>query len=192
MGDLRTVLLWFGLGFLKKRVDLVLTGINPTANVSRDITYSGTVTSALEATIWNMKGIAFSIDANEVNQIKSIFLLQKEIIIHVVQTYLKHELPPFTILNVNIPYLPLSQIRGYRLLAADPDIIGMNWFSCVDPFDALIIGLADCHPMVMRMKEQICGELSRGYVSITPIHLDLTAYEMMPSYSKMGMELARR
>ncbi|NMB93125.1 MAG: 5'/3'-nucleotidase SurE [Flexilinea flocculi] len=173
-----------GLGFLKKRVDLVLTGINPTANVSRDITYSGTVTSALEATIWNMKGIAFSIDANEVKPDQIDFSAAKEIIIHVVQTYLKHELPPFTILNVNIPYLPLSQIRGYKITRGGSRYYRDELVSCVDPFGRPYYWFGGLPPYGDEDEGTDCGELSRGYVSITPIHLDLTAYEMMPAIQK--------
>ena len=51
-----------GLGFLNKKIDVVFSGVNPTNNVSRDITYSGTVTAALEATIWGMRAAAFSLD----------------------------------------------------------------------------------------------------------------------------------
>jgi 5'-nucleotidase len=54
------------LGLLDEPVDLLVSGINPNANLGHDVTYSGTVTAAMEATIWNLQGIAVSLDAPKV------------------------------------------------------------------------------------------------------------------------------
>jgi 5'-nucleotidase len=51
------------LGLLDKPVEMVVSGINPNANLGHDVTYSGTVTAAMEAAIWNLPGIAVSLDA---------------------------------------------------------------------------------------------------------------------------------
>ena len=59
------------LGSIPRRIDLVVSGINPVANVGHDVTYSGTVTAAMEAVIWNVPGIAFSLDSKE-NHLVSI------------------------------------------------------------------------------------------------------------------------
>ncbi len=53
------------LGYLPERVDLVVSGINPIANFGHDVTYSGTVTAAMEAVIWGIPGIAVSLDTQE-------------------------------------------------------------------------------------------------------------------------------
>src|SRR5512140_3139071 len=53
------------LGFFDEKIDLVVSGINPQANLGHDVTYSGTVTAAMEAIIWEVPGIAFSLGTNE-------------------------------------------------------------------------------------------------------------------------------
>src|SRR4030043_2257066 len=53
------------LGFIPKKIDLVVSGINPNANIGHDVTYSGTVTAAMEAVIWGIPGIAISLDSPE-------------------------------------------------------------------------------------------------------------------------------
>jgi 5'-nucleotidase len=53
------------LGLLPDKVDLVVSGINPNANLGHDITYSGTVTAAMEAVIWGIPGISVSLDSPE-------------------------------------------------------------------------------------------------------------------------------
>ncbi|MHC1772503.1 MAG: 5'/3'-nucleotidase SurE [Flexilinea sp.] len=170
-----------GLGFLKKRIDLILTGINPTANVSRDITYSGTVTSALEATIWDMRGIAFSINASELKPDQIDFTIAKKVVVHTVKTFLNHELPPFTILNVNIPYVSNRQIQGYKITREGSRFYRDELVSCVDPFGRPYYWFGGLPPYGDEDEGTDCGEISRGFVSITPVHLDLTAYETMES-----------
>src|SRR4030043_1904854 len=53
------------LGFIPEKIDLVVSGINPNANIGHDVTYSGTVTAAMEAVIWGIPGIAISLDSPE-------------------------------------------------------------------------------------------------------------------------------
>ncbi len=52
-------------GFVEDKIDLVVSGINPYANVGHDVTYSGTVTAAMEAAIWEIPAVAFSLDQSE-------------------------------------------------------------------------------------------------------------------------------
>lgn len=173
-----------GLGFLKRKVDLVLSGINPSANVSRDITYSGTVTSALEATIWEMNGIAFSIDASGVSPEQIDFSAAKTVVRHTVQTFLQHELPPFTVLNVNIPYLPGNEIKGYRVTRSGSRVYRDELDIRTDPFGRPYYWFGGLPPVGDTDPGTDCGEISRGYVSVTPVHLDLTAYETMHMVEK--------
>jgi 5'-nucleotidase len=64
------------LGFLPEKVDLVVSGINPNANVGHDVTYSGTVTAAMEAAIGGVPGVAFSLDSPE-NHLGAVVLISQ-------------------------------------------------------------------------------------------------------------------
>jgi len=170
-----------GLGFLDKKIDLVLSGINPTSNVSRDITYSGTVTSALESTIWNMKGIAFSLDAGSI-KIKEIDFSETEpMILTVVRTFLQHELPPFTILNVNLPYKVKKPNPDYVITREGSRYYRDELIRQVDPFGKPYYWFGGDPPYGDEEEGTDCGELARGNISITPLQLDLTAEQLIPS-----------
>lgn len=173
-----------GLGFLNKKIDLVLSGVNPTANISRDITYSGTVTSALEATIWDMKGIAFSLDAIEKKPIDIDFSITEEIVLHVIKMVRKHDLPPFTILNVNFPEKPAGDHPVYKITRQGSRVYRDELVRRIDPFDRPYYWFGGFPPQGDCDEGTDCGELSRGFVSITPIHLDLTAHQFIPSLEK--------
>ncbi len=177
-----------GLGFLKKKIDLVLSGINPSANVSRDTTYSGTVNAALEATIWDMKGIAFSIDAGSVKPDAVDFSAAQQVVRHTVETFLSNELPPFTVLNVNIPYFPGEAIKGYKVTRSGMRVYRNELDIRIDPFGRPYHWFGGLPPTGDTESGTDCGEIFRGYVSITPVHLDLTAYETMAALEKWNWD----
>ncbi len=104
------------LGLLPDKVDLVVSGINPNANVGHDVTYSGTVTAAMEAVIGGIPGVAISLDSPE-NHLGLIdYAPAAALSRQIVQALLNNEeLPPDVLLNVNIPYLPQEQIKGIRV-----------------------------------------------------------------------------
>ncbi|NMA12263.1 MAG: 5'/3'-nucleotidase SurE [Chloroflexi bacterium] len=175
-----------GLGFLGKKVDLVLSGVNPTANISRDITYSGTVTSALEATIWDMIGIAFSLDAEEKKPQDIDFSITETVVLHVIELVKRHKLPPFTILNVNFPEFPANDPPVYKITRQGSRIYQDELIQRVDPFNRPYYWFGGSPPIGDCDEGTDCGELSRGFVSITPIHLDLTAHQLIPDLEKWG------
>ncbi len=173
-----------GLGFLNKKVDLVLSGINPTANVSRDITYSGTVTSALEATIWEMQGIAFSLDAGHIKAKEIDFSAAEPIILNIISTLQENTLPPFTILNVNLPYSVKKDQPEYIVTHSGERIYRDELIRNVDPFGRPYYWFGGEMPHGDQEQGTDCGELTRGNVSITPLTLDLTAYDLIDPLKK--------
>lgn len=168
-----------GLGFLNKKIDLVLSGINPTSNVSRDITYSGTVTSALEATIWEMSGIAFSIDAASTKPKDIDFDHSEPIILNIINTFLTNTLPPFTILNVNIPYAVKKEKPEYVLTRQGERYYRDELVRRVDPFGKPYYWFGGEFPTGDNEEGTDCGEIAHGNISITPLHLDLTAHQLI-------------
>lgn len=93
--------------------DMVLSGINRGPNIGINVFYSGTVGGALEACINGIPALALSLDIS----LDGIwhFAQAAEHALVVVRTAIEHRLPPWTILNVNIPNRPGTEIRGYRL-----------------------------------------------------------------------------
>src|SRR5690606_18364845 len=103
------------LGYFDHAFDLVVSGINPYANIGDDVTYSGTVTAAMEAAIGGLPGIAFSLDSPIGLNGQRDFSAASAICRRVATRVAAAGLPRQTLLNVNIPYLPLEEIKGVQV-----------------------------------------------------------------------------
>jgi 5'-nucleotidase len=166
-------------GFLDEKIDLVVSGINPYANIGNDVTSSGTVMEAMEAAICGLPALAVSLDspthAREID-----YRAACEIAFQVVQAAIRYGIAPNLLLSVNVPFLPLEEIKGIRATrlglrvyhdrlerGVDPRGQPYFWTSGDSP-----TGIAECGTDV--------GALAEGYASVTPLQLDLTAYQAIP------------
>ncbi|MBI5958754.1 MAG: 5'/3'-nucleotidase SurE, partial [Chloroflexi bacterium] len=119
------------LGFIKEPIDLVVSGINRGANMGQDLTYSGTVTAAFEAVIARKPGIAFSLAERAED---ADYSAAAAIARQVVGLGLYRQFPPLTMLNVNIPSLPLDQIKGFKLVRLGLRTYNDVLISRLDPY----------------------------------------------------------
>lgn len=177
-----------GLGFLDKKTDLVVSGINPSPNLGQDMTYSGTVTAALEGVFWGMQGIAFSIACARMDPASIDFSAAKQIIPYVIRQVIAHPLPPYIILNVNIPYLPYEEIKGYRITKSCTRDYRDVLIRCKDPFGRPYYWFGGDAPAGHPDEGTDIRALEDGYISIHPLHLDLTAYDMLSEVESWGWE----
>jgi 5'-nucleotidase len=93
------------LGFIENSIDLLVSGINPHANIGHDVTYSGTVTAAMEAVIGGIPGIAISLDTHENDLNWTDFRSAAKITFKIAEKLLSNGFPPKTVINTNIPFL---------------------------------------------------------------------------------------
>ncbi len=148
--------------------DLIVSGINRGENLSQDITYSGTVTAALEGAIHAVPSVAFSLARRDADHPQD-YAEAARIACIVVEQVLARRLPLLTILNVNIPDGHVKGIRvtrqGIRIYRDALEHLGSAVRIVGEPpsgvFEELGTDLWAVH---------------NGYASITPIHLDLTAH----------------
>lgn len=168
------------MGMLDDKVDLVVSGINPYANLGHDLTYSGTVTAAMEALIHNVPAVAVSMNGPDHNFKGHVDYSTAAAAAHTVVTQvLEKGLPAETLLNVNAPYVPLSDLRGYQITRLGKRI----YLDKLLPEEA---GLSEYQlggdpPLGEPEDGTDFGALAADCVSITPVHLDMTAYQMMES-----------
>jgi 5'-nucleotidase len=167
------------LGLLPEKIDLVVSGINPMPNLGHDVTYSGTVTAAMEAVIWGHSGVAFSLDSPDNHLGVLDYGPAAEIARRVVETVGHNGLPGGVLLNVNIPYLSLDEIRGIRITRQGLRVYRDRLDQRVDPRGKPYFWIGGDAPTGIPEPGTDVGALSEGYVSITPLHLDLTAYPAM-------------
>lgn len=172
------------LGFVKEKVDLVVSGINPNANIGHDVTYSGTVTAAMEAAITSVRGIAISLDSPEGYQGTLDYSTSAIVARHVVEKVLADGLPQDLVLNVNVPYLKEEELKGYMItrqgLRVYRDVLDQR----LDPRGRPYYWIGGESPTGVVEEGTDFGALSEGYVSITPLQLDLTNYKVMDVLKK--------
>jgi len=176
------------LGFFDDKIDLVVSGINPMANLGHDVTYSGTVTAAMEALIWEAPGIAFSIGTNETHREPLDYSAAACIARQIVEKTMHHALQPGMLLNVNIPYLPVNEIKGTRITRQGLRVYRDRLDRRVDPRGRAYFWIGGDAPTGIPEEGTDVGALASGYVSITPLQLDLTMYAAIPALGDWGWE----
>lgn len=178
------------LGLLEEKVDLVVSGINTTANLGHDITYSGTVTAAMEAVISGIPGIAFSLATPNEHVEEQDFGAAAEVARSVVQTALRQGLSEDLLLNVNIPYRPVAEMKGITITRQGLRVYRDALDRRVDPRGRPYYWIGGEHPTGVPDEGTDIGAVESGYVSITPLQLDLTAYSKQEALRSWAWEPA--
>ncbi len=175
------------LGYLAEKVDMVVSGINPNANVGHDVTYSGTVTASMEAVISGVPGVAISLDSPE-NHLGAIdYGPAARVALQIVKAVIENGLPHDVLLNVNVPYLPDDQIKGYRITRQGTRVYRSRLDRRQDPRNKPYYWIGGDAPIGIPEKGTDVGALAEGYVSITPLQLDLTAYNILTNLGTWGL-----
>jgi 5'-nucleotidase len=172
------------MGVIEKPIDLVVSGINPNANIGHDVTYSGTVTAAMEAAIGNVSGIAVSLDAPEYFSGNLDYATAAHAARVVALKLTANLLPKNILLNVNVPYLSLSELKGYRISRQGLRIYRDELVRREDPRGKPYYWIGGEAPTGVDEGGTDFGDLTAGFVSITPIHLDLTAHSKIEMISR--------
>ncbi|MCL4561552.1 MAG: 5'/3'-nucleotidase SurE [Chloroflexi bacterium] len=167
------------LGLLSEPVDVVVSGINPNANLGHDVTYSGTVTAAMEGSIWGIPSLAVSLDAPENGGGVLDYGPAARIATRIARTVAGGRLPQHTLLNVNVPYLPDDQIRGIQITRQGLRIYRDQLVRRTDPRGKPYYWIGGDAPTGVPEEGTDIGALAAGYVSITPLQLDLTSYTLI-------------
>jgi 5'-nucleotidase len=167
------------LGYFKEPIDLVVSGINMGANLGHDVTYSGTVTAAMEAAIAGVPGIAASLEVPEWNLGDIDFGPAARAARMVAQRVIENGLPPEILLNVNVPFLNDDQIHGFRLTRQGLRVYHSRLDERLDPRDRPYYWIGGDAPTGVPERGTDIGALAEGFISVTPLQLDLTAYKVM-------------
>jgi 5'-nucleotidase len=167
------------LGFIPEKIDLVVSGINPNANIGHDVTYSGTVTAAMEAAIGGVPGIAFSLHAPEDFQGVLDFAPAARVAHRIVAQVVKVGLDSHLLLNVNIPYLMDEQIKGIVVTRQGLRVYRDRLDRRVDPRGRPYYWIGGDSPTAIPDEGTDFSAIESGYVSITPLHLDMTDFQIL-------------
>ena len=174
------------LGLVEERPDIVVSGINRGENMAQDLTYSGTVTAALEAAISGIPAVAFSLAKADADHPDDYGVAAK-VALTIAETVLEQGLPPYTILNVNIPPVKnIEELRGIRLTRQGVRI----YRDCLVHAAAGVVRV-EGEPPTANTDElgSDVWAVHRDYVSVTPVHLDMTAHRFMASLEAWDLRL---
>jgi len=156
-----------------KKPDLILSGVNRGANLGDEITYSGTVAGALEATLLCIPAIALS---QQVIGEKEQFHTTETLAPGIIEKLVRHEWPRDVFMNVNFPDVPSDKVAGVTVVEQGRRQSSYNLHEMPDPRREgffYIIGTARRGPH-MRRSDSDYRAIDRGEITITPLHCDLT------------------
>lgn len=167
------------MGLLPHKFDLVVSGVNPAANLGHDVTYSGTVTAVMEGIIWGVPGVAVSLDGGDMDAVDLDYSPAVVIAARVVATVLKHGLEKGIFLNVNVPNEPLDRIKGILPTGQGLRVYRDRLDKRRDPRGHDYYWIGGDRPTGVPKDGTDVGALANGYASVTPLKLDLTAYDSL-------------
>lgn len=166
-------------GLLKPDPDIVISGINNTSNMGDDVIYSGTVAAAMEGRCLGFPAIAMSLATQDHKAKHYASAVQAAVMI--TERLLSDPLPADTILNVNVPDLPWTDIQGFEVTRCGHRHRAEPCIAQTDPRGRTVWWIGPPGP------EQDAGvgtdfyAVRNGFISITPIHVDLTRYHALES-----------
>lgn len=168
------------LGIVEQPIDLVISGINPNANVGHDVTYSGTVTAAMEAAISGLPGFAFSINTPMDHKGPTDYSTAADVAASVAKQVISKPMPDKLVLNVNIPYGSREDIRGMAVTRQGLRIYRDALVEREDPRLRKYYWIGGEAPTGIAEPGTDFWALANNFVSITPITLDLTDSRFLP------------
>ncbi|ARQ75892.1 5'/3'-nucleotidase SurE [Pseudomonas fragi] len=157
-------------GLLEQQPDMVVSGINLGANLGDDVLYSGTVAAALEGRFLDRPSFAFSLVSRQVDNLPTAAFFARKLL----EAHASLDLPPRTVLNVNIPNLPLDKIRGIQLTRLGHRARAAAPVRVVDPRGKAGYWIAAAGDVEDGGPGTDFHAVMQGYVSITPLQLDRT------------------
>ena len=170
-------------GFIKKSIDLVVTGINFGANLGDDVIYSGTVAGAIEGRFLGLPSIAISLASWECNHFDTAGLIAKKLVSQIVNAPISYN----TIMNVNVPDVNINEVQGIKTTRlgkrhkSEPSI--------QDSKDPSLFWIGENGKEADNIEGTDFHAISNNFVSVTPLHIDLTAYKEMSALSNWLKDL---
>lgn len=169
---------------LSFKPDIVVSGINRGGNLGDDVTYSGTVSAAMEATLMGIPAIAISLVTSAEGD---NYPAAAQFAVKLARLVNEEGLPDDTFLNVNVPDLPLENIRTPLVTCQGKRSYEGTIIDKVDPRgrNYYWIGTVDLNFKDIEGSDFFA--VSRGHVSVTPLHMDLTNYKSLAVLKKWQM-----
>jgi 5'-nucleotidase len=170
-------------GLLSEKPELVVSGINHGPNMGEDVTYSGTVAAATEGVMQKVPALAVSLVTREPADFRDPARFVRELVQHVTGRGMGRS----TLLNVNIPHRPWAQIQGVRLTRLGTRIYRDTLIEKTDPRGRAYYWIGGLDPVWEVEDGTDFQAVQEGYISVTPLSLDLTDYKTLVEMKAWGL-----
>ena len=154
----------------------VLSGVNHGANMGEDVLYSGTVAAAMEATILGVPALAISYVGYEAEHMQTYGPLVSELIGDILA---RDDLPPGTFLNINLPDIPADRTKGVEVTSLGKRVYHDSVTRHLDPRGREYLWIGGGRSEWHGSDQSDFRAVRAGYVSVTPLHLDLTDFGLI-------------
>lgn len=170
---------------LPEKPDFVFSGINHGQNMGEDVLYSGTVAAAMEGLALGIPSIAISFAGGDlradVTQLKQQISVLTPLLRHLTSL---DPFPAYTLFNVNLPPLPANRIKGVKLTRLGRRVYSNSLQKMQDPWGRQVYWIGGGEMVWSGEGDTDFKAVEDGYVSVTPLHLDLTNYDILGSREK--------
>lgn len=166
-------------GFIDPVADIVVSGINEGGNLGDDILYSGTVAAAMEGRYLGLPAIAFSMVGDDIQHYDTAAVIARQLVLKM----RANMLPSQTIINVNIPNLPLEKIRGIEVTRLGTRHAAEPMVKELDPRGRPIYWVGPSGVEADAGPGTDFYAIAENKVSLTPLQLDMTHYKVFNTLS---------
>ena len=166
---------------LPKAPDLVISGINKGPNMGQDVIYSGTVAAAKEGAFTGCVSLAVSLNGRT----DFLFRDANRSVADLVQRIREHPFPQSILLNVNIPNMPYEMLKGFMVTSLGKRIYNGKIIERIDPRGGPYYWIGGDGEGFEAIVGTDLYAVDSGYVSLTPLHWDLTSYVAMSAYREI-------
>ncbi len=171
-----------GLGaLLDEKPDYVFSGINHGPNMGEDVLYSGTVAAAMEGLSAGVPGVAVSFAGGEIELLDSHRPWLERLIRDIVRV---RSFPEETLLNVNLPPIPGDEIQGIRVTTLGNRVFEGSLVRTTDPWGREVFWIGGGQISWSGREDSDFRAVSEGWISVTPLHLDLTNYSLLEAVDR--------
>jgi len=161
---------------MDERPDVCFSGINHGSNMGEDVLYSGTVAGAMEATVIGIPAISISFAGDAFEDLSA----WEDIVTSVLRGIIERDdFPANTLFNVNLPPIDPAQVQGVRITSLGKRRYSDSLTKALDPSGREYYWIGGGEVSWTGAKDSDFAAIREGYISVTPLHLDLTNYKLL-------------
>jgi 5'-nucleotidase len=169
---------------MPERPDFVFSGVNHGPNMGEDVLYSGTVAAAMEAVMLGVLGIAVSFAGHRPETMVTF----RDLLAKLVRNIVSQSIPEATLLNINLPPVPASEVKGIKVTSLGSRYFSESLTRMKDPWGREIFWVGGGTITWTGGIESDHSAVHDGYVSVTPLHMDLTNYDLLETVRGWSLE----